>query len=131
MKPRKTSKASKPAVKPLTVRNYSWGCLYEGTKQQFLRAGLKASHFKHKPEEQFFLDHGEVARFAGDDSEQRPGEYRLYVEYSVLDRDVTPRINAAIKAMGEAFADMVNAVRAIKPRPLSETTGLRAVRDDE
>ena len=137
MKSRKTRKASKPQSvesigKPLSVQNYSWGCIYAGTQKQLIESGLLTqADFRHaKNCKQFYVngadDETREANF-GDHDIRVDGRYDVFVRYSVKDNDVNPRINACLQQMSAIYEMMVRAVERIRPVPLSDKMRIPAV----
>ena len=128
---RKTPQAAKPQV---TVSDYNWGSLYQGTKAQLIAARLAtAKDFPktigtdgrdyHLPldRQNEFMPRFWVAHVIRDGA----NDYRVNVEFSpIADMAIGERTDAAIAALIEAL----RLVKAIPPTPISARLGVKALR---
>jgi hypothetical protein len=115
---------------PPTVRDYSWGCIYTGTKPQLIAAGLiPAKEWPTKKQARIGAERTYSliprndskgycrARVSGDDypTDTRPGN--VHVRYEA--QDMEPAIERAVQEMCALFAKQLEVVRGMKPAPLS------------
>ena len=140
-----TKKSSRKATKPtanrqlphrLTVTDYNWGCAYEGTRQQLIKAGLlspKTKMPKGNKEEKYVLPLNWVDGWNEhcygprrikprhwDASLMQECKnrnlYRVWVEYDVVtDLNIRERAEKALFALSQALS----LAEKIAPRPLS------------
>lgn len=117
----------------LTVRNYSWGCIYTGTKAALVAAGLAtAADFPKGKQEtgaEYYLP--TVAAHAARISNWRyatgkPGVFEVWVNYGAADLECSHRVMAAMEEIGRIAARLANLVQSIPPRPLSSIIGVKA-----